>query len=62
MSTIDSGHLGAIYGGQEGSEEAVLVERREAVYLRSGAGFERFGGAGCPPVFDECQPDSQVAA
>lgn len=25
MSTIDSGHHGALYGGQEGSKEAVLV-------------------------------------
>jgi len=25
MSTIDSGHLGALYGGQEGTEEAGLV-------------------------------------
>ena len=25
VSTIDSGHLEALHGGQEGSEEAVLV-------------------------------------
>jgi hypothetical protein len=25
MSTIGSGHFGVLYGGQEGSEEAVLV-------------------------------------
>jgi hypothetical protein len=25
VSTIDSGHLGALYGGQEGTEEAGLV-------------------------------------
>ena len=25
MSAIDSGHLGAVYGWEEGSEEAVLV-------------------------------------
>ncbi len=25
MSIVDNGHLEAVYGGQEGSEEAVLV-------------------------------------
>jgi hypothetical protein len=33
VSTIDSGHLGALHGGQEGPEEAVLVRRRETVDL-----------------------------
>ena len=55
VSTIDSGYLGALYGGK--SEEAVLVGLRETFDLRTNPGDGCLRCTSCAPAFNECQFD-----
>jgi hypothetical protein len=61
VSTIDSGHLEVGDGGEEGSQEAALVLRREALDLRADIDAGGFGCSGCTTLFNECEPDFQIA-
>jgi 5-methylcytosine-specific restriction protein A len=50
VSTIDSGHLEGRYGGQKGSEEAVLVGRGKGFDLWPNMCAGHFYGASCPAL------------
>ena len=62
VPTIESGHLEALDGGQEGSEEAVLIGRGEARGLCVDTSIWDIGCADGATVIDEHQTDPQVAA
>ncbi len=49
MSTIDSGHYEAHYGGEEGQQEAVLVGRGEGVALTTNRSMYPKGLSRRPP-------------
>ncbi|MEP6065500.1 MAG: hypothetical protein ABJ246_06670 [Paracoccaceae bacterium] len=61
MSTNDSGHLEGRYGGQEGSEEAVLVGCGKGVDLCANMCAVGIGSAGRAEVRHEHQSDPQMA-
>ena len=59
VSTMDSGHYGALDGA---SNEAALDGRGEAVDLFPDDGAGHIGCPGGTTICDECEPDFQVAA